>query len=82
MEAEACHAQVGVRATRQRREQTGMERCEEGEKESKRASLVDFMSLEPGVTASSPPATGKEKNEYGMWGGADGGDRGGGGESK
>lgn len=27
---------------------------------------MDFMSLEPGVTASSPRATGKEKNEYGM----------------
>ena len=39
------------------------------------ASLVDFMSLEPGVTASSPPATSREKNGYGMWGVVDGGDR-------
>lgn len=57
METEARHAQVGVRAARRRREETGMER----ERKSKRASLVDLMSLEPGVTAPSPPATGREK---------------------
>lgn len=51
-----------------------MERWEEGERESKTTSLVDCMSLEPGVAASSPPATGKEKNKYEMWDGVDGGE--------
>ncbi|KAK9541246.1 hypothetical protein VZT92_001305 [Zoarces viviparus] len=44
-------------------------------RDSKGTALVDFMSLEPGVTASSPPATSKEKNKYGMWEGVGGGGR-------
>lgn len=56
----ACHAQVGVRGnqTEEWRNEKG------GERYNKRASLVDFMSLKPGVTASSTPATVREKNMF------------------
>lgn len=69
----ACHTQVGVRGnqTEEWRNEKG------GERYNKRASLVDFMSLRPGVTGSSTPATVRErkKNVYGIWGAVIGGDR-------